>query len=62
MHGQQNIKSWCKFPEEGECAETSRSKLIVKYTIYKIVHFLVPKESVIQFTMHGLSNMKEEVV
>jgi len=40
--------------EDGDCAETWRSKLIVKYTIYRIGHWLVLIECVIHFTVHGM--------
>ena len=38
--------------EDGDCAETCRSKLIVKCTIYRIGRLLVLIEFVIHFTMH----------
>jgi hypothetical protein len=31
----------CQLPEGGSCAELYRSKLIVKYIIYRTVRFLV---------------------
>jgi len=34
-------------PEEGDCAETCRSKLTLKYTIYRIVLLLVQIKFVI---------------
>jgi len=47
-----------KLPEESNCVETCRSKLIVKYVIYRVVHLLVLIEFVNHFTMHGRNNMK----
>jgi len=42
----------------GNCAETCRSKLKVKYTIYSFVHLLVLTEFAIQFTMLKMNSMK----
>jgi len=40
--------------EDGDCAETYRSKLIVKYTIYRTGDWLVLIEFVVHFTVHGM--------
>ena len=40
------------------CVETCRSKLTVKYIIYRIVDLLVLKVFVNQFTMHRMNNME----
>ena len=40
------------------CVETCRSKLTVKYVIYRAVDLLLLKEFVNQFTTHGMNNMK----
>jgi hypothetical protein len=42
----------------GDCAETCRSKLIVKYTIYSFVHLLVLAEFAIQFKMLKMNSMR----
>jgi len=42
---------WCKLPEDSDCAEKCRSKLIFKCTIHRMVHLLVMTEFVIHFTM-----------
>jgi len=42
----------------GNCAETCRSKLKVKYTIYSFEHLLVLKEFAIQFTIPKMNSMK----
>lgn len=41
----------------GDCAETCRSKLIVKYTVYRVVHILVLIECMIHCTVHGTNDM-----
>jgi len=48
----------CKLPEDNNSAETRRSKLIVKYTIYRIVHLLVLVRFAVQVTKHGMNIMK----
>jgi hypothetical protein len=48
----------CTLPEDGDCAETCKSKLTVKYTIYGFVHLLVLAEYAIQFTMLKMNSMK----
>jgi hypothetical protein len=45
-------------PEDGDCTETCRSNLMVRYTIYRTVRLLVLLEFVIQLIMHGMNNMK----
>ena len=37
-----------KLPEDGDYADTCRSKLTLKYTVYRIVHLLVLIKFVIQ--------------
>jgi hypothetical protein len=34
------VTTLCQYPEDGSCAEKCGNKLIVKYVIYRIVHFL----------------------
>jgi len=38
---------WYKIPEVGGYTETCKSKLMLKYTIYRVVHSLVQIEFVI---------------
>jgi hypothetical protein len=47
-----------QLPEDGNCAETCRSKLMAKYITYIIVHLLVLVKFVNQFIMHGIYTVK----
>jgi len=47
------VTTLVNLPEDGNCAETCNSKLIVKYITYRIVHLLVLIGIVNQFTIHG---------
>ena len=47
------VTTLVNLPEDGNCAETCSSKLIVKYVIYGIVHVLVLMGIVNQFTVRG---------
>jgi hypothetical protein len=46
-------------PEDGSCTETCTSKVIVKYIICRILHFVVLIEFVNQFTIHRMNRMKQ---
>jgi hypothetical protein len=45
-------------PEEGECAETCRSKLIVKYTICGLVFLLLLIESEVFYLFNFIVNKR----
>jgi len=39
-----NFQNACLLPKDGDLVETRRSKLMIKYTIYRIVHLIVQIE------------------
>jgi len=49
------------YSEDGNCAENCSSKLIVKYTLYRIVHSLELTDFVDKITMRGMNNMEFKI-
>jgi hypothetical protein len=48
----------CKLPEDGDYAETCRSKLTLKYTMHRVMHLLVLMKFVILLALREMNNMK----